>query len=1265
MPAHSLHFPRRFPGPARPDMRGGLFFCVALALSWLAVGARAMDPFEYDANLVRALVRIGMYDYAIRQVQSMKREYPARGEDVLMAEVRVLLATGNFEQAKTLLARLPKTSPNFTRAQLLLAEAAVRRGRLDAAAKAYAAFFAEHRRPLGPSKTARREFRNAVQRYAAILRNQGKPREAARILDYLAAIPGAGVSKRQLAFLKAQAVLATEDKKARQGKPIDRKAIQNAGTALEGLQWQAVDAVAAAGIVEAAHADVLLGRYSDAITALQGAEEILAKVEEVLRKKHKRNASPLAGAHFYLGKALEGRALAELAAKGKAKKKKTNRAQARKDLTAALAHFYRVTKVYPGSPYAEQALAEFGTCKKLLKDKFGVHVYVKGGMAAQLRLRLRQAAAFYEAHKFEDALPIYHHLVQALWGDPEFPPAAARLVGCYARTKRFYEAEAVADALADAWPRSPQTADALLRLGALLYKASKTTADPARKQQWQADSARAWSRFVQLAPTHPKAPEIAFFVAEQAYKQAVDKAAIAKRLSGKKARAKATREARTLYQAAIPLYRRVATLCGDTPQGVRAWYKLGWIHYTLGDKAEAAGAFARYAEKESAPNRLSDRLEAKFRAAECRMFSGKPEEAIPHLEELLAWTAPGNALGINPNDPKVRKKQEQAANYLGWAWDLAAEQFRPKIQKIQDEIHRIDQKIDQLNQQLDGLEKQRRAVTEEKTAAEKAYQERLRQAHSSTAAALAEAEAKARGEKLEGLSPAEKAVAMRDAQARVQRLKRRLSRQEKERIAGEKIQLEQERERLKTERAALQSSLNAFEPRGGPKARASATGRRTKSKRREKTEKTRLRLQLDFVTARLAAVALALRLNQKEQSLATAPPERRTALESALAKLRAQTLEAFTTAWKQRQAYLQYVEKTLKKQIAAIRRRLRSAKKRRAELEKQLAPLEREFRKRKESAREKFEEFVRTWPKSNLLPDTLARLGTIYVELNQYRKASETFTTLARKYPDSKAARKAFFDLGRAECELGHWDKAEAAFQKLLKQPEKQPLAVLLYISGKMFEAGRPKTSLAAAREILRRSSTPPGSQAAAPYVRENALFRAGEDCFLLKQYAQALKFYATLLKERPDTAYYFTVKLHSGLARRKIRPPDYKAALNDFGEIVLYAKDPALVNHALCEMGATYEKMGGPANLRLALARYQQVAMLADPKITANRPWIERALYRSAVLAKRLGDPVAAQKAAARCLHDFPAGPHAGKLRALAGPAPGPTPQKPEKPKP
>lgn len=306
-----------------------------------------------------------------------------------------------------------------------------------------------------------------------------------------------------------------------------------------------------------------------------------------------------------------------------------------------------------------------------------------------------------------------------------------------------------------------------------------------------------------------------------------------------------------------------------------------------------------------------------------------------------------------------------------------------------------------------------------------------------------------------------------------------------------------------------------------------------------------------------------------------------------------------------------------------------------------------EFRK---LARAQFERYLAQFPQGRQAPDAMARIGTILLDERQFDAAAAVLNDLAGKYPNSKAVSKANFNLGRARMETNQPEEAAKAFERVLAQVATQPAGNLDYIADKMLAVGKPKLAWVAAMEMKRRGEDPkdPDYERLRP-IRDGILLRAGSAALQSQRYADAIAALDTLLREKPNTFYYYDAKFQLAQARRSSQPPDYDGAIRDLSDILQVAvNDPVMTNRALVAMGEILALTPTRDSLQQAASRYQQVVLLADPAVAANRPLLEQAVAESAKLFSRLGDPVNRDKMVKKYQESWPAGRFIGDLGKL-----------------
>lgn len=1346
--------PARFLGCRRQPV---LRLAVAVLAIATAGALHAVDEAHVDFVVLAELNRLELFDYAELLVQQMEAKYPDRLDEVLVEKARTYYTSGKAKQADEAIDRIKPTSPSYPMALGLRAEVYALRGRNDDSAKAYAQYFKVAKKPSNDDERAVEAYTRAVSVYSTVLKRLGKGAEAAKVLELLGETEGA--SDRKLGFLKAQAVIDTEETKFNDKAAINRAAVQQALKQLQDLFFLR-DGVAVSAYLETARGYVLLAGdelntlkqqnkgqdalkvtgFKQALDTVRMADEsdLLRDVEKEVTKGNDNSASPYAGALYYKAEAYRGLALANYMAGEQDK--------AHKIAKAAAKLFETVITEYGESDYRMKALAKHGKCSAFLEQAFGEKIAItEANVDAEVSLKVEQAQAFLQNKNYQGAIPLYLDAVRLGRRSKRLPEVASRLIICLGSTDRFLEAQAIASYLAQAMPKAEGTADCLFRLGGLMYEKAKGLSGAARDDM-MADAMDAWELFVEAAPDHPKAPEVCFAIAEHSYRLANDLAEKSRTApAADKEKLKAA--ARDAFLAAAPKYQRLVERYSTIDKGVRALYKLGWIYYTAEQPREASDAFLRYCETETLPQYADDRLEAKFRAAEEAMLGDAPAEAVDQYAELLSWLEPGNAKGFDPKTKTAVRLKEDATCYRAWAFDLAGEKVRPGVLEIRERLgemdrqkrtaeddiraahdqtqalaaekERLQQEFKDQEQALTAIEldftklaqteaakrpelqgdivklaadMEKRAVARasgesaartaekdalaaEKTALEKRLQDVQVQVAAATKAGEAAAAAeKAATERLRTLRDATAAVdkeivegeaASRDLEAQLQQLQEqreaaaddaaRQALEQKSRTLTE--QLAKTREKTTEAYKRKEQVAGADAEKQVAELEAALTKAKDEVRRTgEDADALRQREKLvavegQVVEARTVASAKALvAATAMQKALGVAAGEARNALApdlQAKAKDAVAALGAVRDAQAQRIALLEADAAARVKTAEACIAEAAAAS---AELTAKMKPLQESLLDWKRKAQVAFEEFLTAYPKSKHVPKNLARLGAVFLELEQYDKAAAALNRLATEFPDSEATQEALFSLGRAQLEQGNQAKASESFGKLLKKPESVTPANLAFISERMLDKGDPAVSLAASRELIARSEKGKDaeSERLRAKAREPALFRAGQACLRLKTYDQALNYLNTLLTENPRTGFFFDAKFALAEARRNLTPPDMNGVMADLGEIIQFSQDPVQANRALCLVGDGLAAAGDPRSLQQAVARYQQVALLADPKVEANRPWLEMAIVESAKLFARLGQAKERDEMVTLYRDRFPTGTRAAELQNL-----------------
>ncbi|MCR4574032.1 MAG: tetratricopeptide repeat protein [Lentisphaeria bacterium] len=693
-------------------------FCnIACALA----AAELPYELELDIEFVQKLGELELNDYADMHIKQMAANYPKFQELIGLERARFFYATGSAKQADAAIAAIRKDSPFYPQALILKGQVHAVRRNFAEAEKTFNEYFALV--PAAPKRRSDKEdFKRAIRIFNRVLTELGKGKEAAAILDKLPKDNSQGAqqtTERQVAYLKIQAIVDIQDNLLKGGKPVDVKALNGCIDQLKSLQFGRDGVSASASLLTARIYNIIgfhelntlkpeakanIKSFLNAIKTIKMVDSFLEEIE----KARGKDDSLMPEAMFLKGLAIRGNAeVMHFANKDDL---------AAKQLKGAATYFETLLASYPNSSRQSDALVEHQACAAL-SDKYQLGVKIAlsnlGDGSAEIDARLEQAQSLFAAKKYAEAAAIYMEALRLGRRSRKLPSLAVRLLICLGQLDRIAEGDAILSYLVDAFPDDKDTADAAFRFGGLLYERVKKENNPEIKAMQEDSYLRAWEQFVTIAPGHPKAPEVAYAVAQRLFNIAAE---LAKKANAEKnATRKNELKARTAeaYRAAIPSFRRLAEDFAAFDKGVLAWYKLGWIYYFIDDKPQAADAFLKYVELEESTDtdRLAYKLEAKFRAAEQLLFGENPEEALPLFQDIDRDTAEDGPLNLH--DAKTASVREQAAAFLPMTYDFSAEKLRPQLDEAAVERRKIQAKakifIDQAtvcNAQGDALGKE-------------------------------------------------------------------------------------------------------------------------------------------------------------------------------------------------------------------------------------------------------------------------------------------------------------------------------------------------------------------------------------------------------------------------------------------------------------------------------------------------------------------------------------------------------------------------------
>lgn len=1330
----------------------------------------AFDEFMYDVQLIRRLADVGMKNYALLHIDRMLSKYPDRKDHIYYAKARFHYTINERRQGEEAISRIPASSPFFIESQLIVAEEALQKGQLDSAEKAYAEYFRQVQKPASQDPGAVAAFQRAVSYYAQVQIEKGNGERAAEILGYLQKIEGdQAPSPDQLTLSIAQAAYSATEVRIGRNEPVDKKLVEKQIENLLAMQWRrtGLDPVFIDAYIQAARGHIYLGQHQEALALLKTIGENAAVVAENLPPEQ----SPLPTAFFYYARIFDET--------GRQKLAKGDKEGARQDFMIA-ATFYneRLLKAFPDSPLADKALAFYGKLSDVVKEQFNVQLASPvGGMGNRdFPVAVENGDRFYDAGDHEKAVNSYFKAFRMGRLNRRLPQIGTRLIDSLGNLDRLLEASVVASYLGDVFPEAESTHIAMLQVGQLYLKQAKPLPEGEEKEEMTNKAMQIWSQFVHVAPDHPKAPDIAYFLAEMQYGKAETIARASNEIQDVQEKERMKEMAREQFAKAVPRYITVIEKFPATSQGVRALYKLGWVYYNTGQNKEAADYFLQYVRRETDPANNRDRLLAKFYAAERLMFSDSPKDAVEHFNELLSWYEEDSG-GPDTDIEGAARIKENASNFIGWSYDLHAEQFRPALNRIKQQIDGLE---DQIAASEEIIQQAEQAITiaedagkaadkelhEKKTAInaplpdpeQRALNEAMPSEQEMTALTKDEQQQMIAHAKEQSIEIAERfrqqdinvfqgEIAVIEGEkmeraSQVQTLQNRLQRQEAtleqqtdsvKDLAKEQTKLEQylkdlvdpvqeRRQQIQTMQdeldkikeqfsKAAQAARNHSDPETRKKAAAVARklqedGReltakvadakkaldrrmppdfkqqveslqrrldKAKEDKRDLVEKTRnltqqaaiTRQELaiaektldahDAVTALNQAKIELLRRNQKERETA--------AVELELDARRSAANQAWQGVHEAKIAKTRLIEEQTGKTVDMAQADIAAAKNEIAALQEEREPINNRLLKQKKTALDSFLEFLKNHPESKYVPSQMARVGAIYLEMKDYEKAVKYLNELAERFPQEDVTANALFDLGRAQFEVGDMDRAVETFNRILDKPADLSTSNLRFLADAMMEAGEPEFSVRVQEELMARATNPRHEdyarlQGLEGKLYERLIFRTANAALAAGMYDKVVRYSNQLLKINERTAYFFQLKMSLAKAMREKDQPDYQGAIESLTEILRFAQDETTKNKALVEMGRTFmmNEALGAQSCRRALAQYGQlslftgddVILLVDPDDPENAPFIEEALYQSAVCYALLSEKQAREAMVNKYKEVFPTGRYASDIDAL-----------------
>lgn len=336
-----------------------------------------------------------------------------------------------------------------------------------------------------------------------------------------------------------------------------------------------------------------------------------------------------------------------------------------------------------------------------------------------------------------------------------------------------------------------------------------------------------------------------------------------------------------------------------------------------------------------------------------------------------------------------------------------------------------------------------------------------------------------------------------------------------------------------------------------------------------------------------------------------------------------------------------------------------------AEIADRIEELQAQFDLYKTRATREFIAFVNRYPNSGQAPANLAKIAALHVEKKDFSTAEAWLIRLNEEYPNADAAVQARFTLGRVYIENDNYPKASETFSKILDRLPSYPLANLVYVSSRMYIDGdparpglAPEIALAANREIVARAEKPGHpEQARALKHRNRAMFRMATCLLVTEQFEEAIELFERMMRESEaakesggkESAYYFEILHGRGVAFRHAgRLEESSASFDKLLSEINRDRYPGQYYASLVGAGISMGASDNEETVRRSVARFMQVIQFADTDDPKIRLSVEDAYIGVSRALASLGDQERAIKYKREYLAKFHDGRHRKAFNSL-----------------
>ena len=466
--------------PAGPG-RATCWRACLVAILTMAAGARAQTAadqrkaaIDEQLEFIDGLQAWGLTLYVNEAISDFITRFPDAADQIGVLRLKGLLAVGDFEKAKAMIAAEPdQNSVGTWRMKLALADAYYAWGKYGEVQGVYSAFFKQF--PDTPSESMNDFYRDSAHRYAQMLILMGNDADAIGAYRLALKAKMERYIKRQL-----QSELTELIVRVAESQPADKRGalLAEARKLANEILWVR-DLWFGKAIVYLAHIEMIEGNPAKASKLVEDYKADLQAIHDQLVEDSKQDGedltrlSPMAECRYLLGSMMQTEAEKLIKAGGDKARivellagKETGRTLpggVPERSAGAYQHFLTVFILFPSSQWAPEAGARARQIEDILRVQYGAQIDTKVTEEQMERVRrfaFQNARSEFNQQLFEKAVASY---LEALLLFPESEVSVAalgELCQCYLELGEEAHADCVASYLSERFSGSKEFGNA-------------------------------------------------------------------------------------------------------------------------------------------------------------------------------------------------------------------------------------------------------------------------------------------------------------------------------------------------------------------------------------------------------------------------------------------------------------------------------------------------------------------------------------------------------------------------------------------------------------------------------------------------------------------------------------------------------------------------------------------------------------------------------------------------------------------------------------